>query len=298
MCADEAVFALAHGRHGLVTSRELAQAGLTPKAVRHRVRIGWLTRLHRGVYLVGPLESPLSRPMAAVLATGRGAAVSHDSAAAVWQIRGQPAGVTDVLVVRRDVRSREGIRVHRVSDFDERDLSSRHGVPLTTPARTLLDLATVLARGDLARAVEQAELRRMTNHEQLTALLTRSRSHRGAARLEAVVDPGRQFTRSEAERRLLRLVKAAGLPTPAANTWVAGYEVDFLWPGERLVVEVDGYAFHSSRAAFERDRVRDADLQAHGYRVLRFTWRRLAAAPEAVITAIATALAARPVLAA
>jgi len=79
---------------------------------------------------------------------------------------------------------------------------------------------------------------------------------------------------------------------------VAGYEVDFLWPGERLVVEVDGYAFHSTRAAFERDRVRDADLQAHGYRVLRFTWRRLAEAPEAVITAIATALAARPVLAA
>jgi very-short-patch-repair endonuclease len=298
MCADETVFALARGRHGLVTSMELAEAGLTPKAVRHRVRIGWLTRLHRGVYLVGPLESPLSRPMAAVLATGPGAAVSHGAAAAVWHIRSQPAGVTDVLVVRRDVRSREGIRVHRVSDFDKRDLSSRHGVPLTTPARTLLDLATILARAELGRAVEQAELRRMTSHDQLSALLTRSRSHRGAARLEAVLDPGRQFTRSEAERRLLRLVNAAGLPTPAANTRVAGYEVDFLWPGERLVVEVDGYAFHSTRAAFERDRVRDADLQAHGYRVLRFSWRRLAEAPEAVITAIATALAARPVLAA
>src|SRR4051812_18413022 len=240
MRADEAVFALARGRHGLVTSRELAEAGLTPKAVRHRVRIGWLTRLHRGVYLVGRLESPLSRPMAAVLAAGRGAALSHRSAAAAWEIHNQPAGVIDVLVVRRDVRSREGIRVHRLSEFDARDLSSRHGVPLTTPARTLLDLATVLARGDLARAVEQAEHRGMASHEQLTALLTRSRSHRGAARLEAVLDPGRQFTRSEAERRLLRLVNAAGLPTPAANTRVAGYEVDFLWPGERLVVEVDG----------------------------------------------------------
>jgi len=188
MCADEAVFALAHGRHGLVTSRELAQAGLTPKAVRHRVRIGWLTRLHRGVYLVGPLESPLSRPMAAVLATGPGAALSHGAAATVWEIPSPPAGVIDVLVVRRDVRSREGIRVRRLGEFDERDLSSRHGVPLTTPARTLLDLATILARADLARAVEQAELRRMTNHEQLTALLTRSRSHprrcaaRGSAR--------------------------------------------------------------------------------------------------------------------
>jgi very-short-patch-repair endonuclease len=298
MCADETVFALARGRHGLVTSRELAEAGLSPKAVRHRVRIGWLTRLHRGVYLVGPLESPLSRPMAAVLATGPGAALSHGAAAAVWEIRSQPVGVIDVLVVRRDVRSREGIRVHRLSEFDERDLSSRHGVPLTTPARTLLDLATILARADLGRAVEQAELRRMTNYEQLTTLLTRSRSHRGAARLEAVLDPGRQFTRSEAERRLLRLVKAAGLPTPGANTRVAGYEVDFLWPGERLVVEVDGYAFHSTRAAFERDRARDVDLQAHGYRVLRFTWRRLAEAPEAVIAAITTALAARPVLAA
>ena len=298
MGADEAVFALAHGRHGLVTSRELAQAGLTPKAVRHRVRIGWLTRLHRGRLSHGAARVAVVAADGRGARHGRGAALSHGAAAAVWEIRSQPAGVTDVLVVRRDVRSREGIRVHRVSEFDERDLSSRHGVPLTTPARTLLDLATILARADLGRAVEQAELRRMTNHEQLTALLTRSRSHRGAARLEAVLDPGRQFTRSEAERRLLRLVKAAGLPTPAANTWVAGYEVDFLWPGERLVVEVDGYAFHSTRAAFERDRVRDADLQAHGYRVLRFTWRRLAEAPEAVITAIATALAARPVLAA
>jgi very-short-patch-repair endonuclease len=138
----------------------------------------------------------------------------------------------------------------------------------------------------------------MSSHEQLAALLTRGRSHRGAARLEAVLDPGRQFTRSEAERRLLRLVKAAGLPTPAANTRVAGYEVDFLWPRERLVVEVDGYSFHSARAAFERDRVRDADLQTCGYRVLRITWRRLAEAPDAVTATVATALAALPVLAA
>jgi predicted transcriptional regulator of viral defense system len=143
------VAAASHGR-------ELAQAGLTPKAVSHRVGIGWLTRLHRGVYLVGPLESPLSRPMAAVLAAGRGAALSHRSAAAVWEILSQPAGVIDVLVVRRDVRNREGIRVHRLSELDECDLSFRHGVPITTPARTLLDLATVLAPGDLGRAVEQA----------------------------------------------------------------------------------------------------------------------------------------------
>jgi hypothetical protein len=136
MRADEAVLTLARGRHGLVASRELAQAGLTPKAVSHRVGIGWLTRLHRGVYLVGPLESPLSRPMAAVLATGPGAALSHGAAAAVWEIRSQPAGVIDVLVVRRDVRPREGIGVHRLSEFDECDLSFRHGVPLTTPART------------------------------------------------------------------------------------------------------------------------------------------------------------------
>src|SRR3954454_6785956 len=136
MSADEAVFTVARGRHGLVTSRELAQAGLTPKAVRHRVRIGWLTRLHRGVYLVGPLESPPSRPMGAVLAAGPSAALSHDSAAAVWEMRSLPAGVIDVLVVRRAVRSRDGIRVHRLSEFDERDLTFRHGVPLTTPDRT------------------------------------------------------------------------------------------------------------------------------------------------------------------
>src|SRR4051794_32432051 len=211
MCADEAVFALARGRHGLVTSRELAEAGLTPKAVRHRVRLGWLTRLHRGVYLVGPLESPLSRPVAAVLAAGQGAALCHRSAASVWELHEPPPSGIDVLVVRRDVRSREGIRVHRVSQIDEQDVSCRHGVPLTTPARTLLDLATVIPRGELARAVEQAELRGIATYDQLNALITRRRSHRGTARLRAVLDPQRQFTRSQAERRLLELVQAAGL---------------------------------------------------------------------------------------
>jgi very-short-patch-repair endonuclease len=235
--------------------------------------------------------------MAAVRAVGRGAGLSHLSAAAVWAMHDAPVDRVDVLVVHRDVRSRENVRIHRVSELGGADVSTHRGIPLTVPVRTLLDLATVVSRAELARAVERAEICRVATHDELVALLTRCRSHRGAARLRAVLDPGRQFTRSQAERRLLALVEAAGLPMPAANTHVAGHEVDFLWPRERLVVEVDGYAFHSSRAAFERDRVRDARLQALGYRVLRFTWRRLADEPEASVATIAVALATRAAVA-
>jgi very-short-patch-repair endonuclease len=292
MRPDEAVLALARRRHGVVTARDLAHAGLTRKAIDHRVRVGWLTRIHRGIYLVGPLEAPLSRAMAGVLAVGDGAVLSHASAARVWEGSAAPGdAVVDVLVERRDARNRQGLRVHRVGDLDPRDTASRQGVPLTTPARTLLDLATELGPHELARAVEQAQLRRLTTDDQLSHLLIRCRSHRGAGPLRRVLDPGRQYTRSQAERRFLELVAAAGLPTPAANTRVAGHEVDFLWPGERLIVEVDGYAFHSSRAAFERDRARDVRLQARGYRVLRFTWRQLQGEPEAVVATIAAALA-------
>jgi very-short-patch-repair endonuclease len=152
-----------------------------------------------------------------------------------------------------------------------------------TPARTLLDLATRLTPHDLERAVNEALVLRLTTPRDLILLGRRSSA------LEAALTNEPALTRSEAEARLLALIRAARLPPPRTNVKVTRYEVDFLWPGERLIVEVDGFAFHSSRAAFERDRTRDADLQAAGYRVTRVTWRQLIREPEAVVARVAGA---------
>jgi very-short-patch-repair endonuclease len=169
----------------------------------------------------------------------------------------------------------------------------RHGIAVTTAARTLLDVAPQLDRRELARAVEEAQVQALATRTQLEALVARSGGHRGVGALAAAVaacdEP--RFTRSRAERRLLELVRRARLPEPAANARVGRLEVDALWPAQRLVVEVDGWRFHSSRAAFERDRERDAELQAAGFRVARVTWRQLVSEPEAVVARLAAALA-------
>jgi very-short-patch-repair endonuclease len=292
MHPEQRVVAVARRQHGCVSLSQLLDAGLSRRAVARRVERGWLVRRHRGVYLVGPLEVPLSRAMAAVLAVGEGALLSHRSAAVVWELLPAAAGALDVTLPGREARHRAGIRVHEASDLAPEDATVHLNLPITSPARTLLDLAAILSPSDLARAIEQADRRGLTSPNKLTHYLTRRRSHRGAAALRAAVTSTTpQLTRSEAERTFLALMARAGLPTPAANTRVAGYEVDFLWPGRRLIVEIDGYAFHSSRAAFERDRIRDAELLARGYRVIRITWRRLVEEPEAVAATIATALA-------
>jgi very-short-patch-repair endonuclease len=165
---------------------------------------------------------------------------------------------------------------------------------VTSPARTLLDLATVLSGRELARAAEEAQVQRLLTPAQVEAYLAR-RSHRhGALRLRAATRQDPAFTRSEAERRFLELLRSAALPEPQANVRVHGHEVDFLWRRQELVVEVDGYAYHSSRAAFERDRRRDAELEAAGIHVRRITWRQIAEEPEALVARLAVALAAVP----
>ena len=218
-----------------------------------------------------------------MLAVGHDAAISHRSAAAMWEIL--PAAVDDgveVTVTSGHPRDRPGIRIHRSRSLQH---SLNAGVRVTTPLRTLRDLAATAPTRDLERAIEEAQVRRLVTRQQVERLCGRSAA---AAR-------GRlpSLTRSEAERRLLRLVRAAQLPHPRTNVRVGHHEVDFLWPDERLIVEVDGFAFHSSRAAFERDRAKDRALHAAGYVVLRITWRQLVDEPEAVVAALATALAQR-----
>ncbi len=292
---DPCIARVAKAQHGVVTTQQLH--GLGRGAIAHRAAQRRLTPLHRGVYLVAlQLDVPLSREMAAVLACGAGAALSHRSAAMVWQLAGADPLAEVEITVRGGDRRRDGIRVHRVADLDQRDLTRHARIPITTPARTLVDLAFVAEDRELARAFEQAQILRLVTPRDIRAALARSPTGRGrrAVRklLEAAAEP--RFTRSRAEERMLELIRASGLPVPRTNVRVHGFEVDLHWPEQRLVAEVDGYAYHRSRAAFERDRRRDQRLQLAGQRVLRVTWRQMVDEPFALVAGLARALGSTP----
>lgn len=232
---------------------------------------------------------PLALETAALFTCGPGAALSHRSAGAIWGfVTIGPQSPVDVTIGERDCGVRSGVRIRRVPRLGDEDVRSRDGLRLTAPARTLLDLAGLLTDRELERAVDEALVLKLTTHKHLTQAVGRSKGRRGARSLRALLDraAGPTFTRSEAEQRLRRLLRDAGLPAAEANVKVGPYEVDMLWRAERLVAEVDGYAFHSTRSAFERDRARDADLQARGLRVLRFTWRQIVDQPAVVVARV------------
>jgi very-short-patch-repair endonuclease len=275
-----------------VTSAQLAEAGLSRHAIAHRLGTGWLRRMHRGVYLVGPLETQHSRAMAATLAVGEEALLSHYAAAVLWGLRPAREGPIDVTVPGRETRHRNGIRTHTVTHLHRTDATRKDGILVTSPARTLLDLAATATQRDLDRATEEAQVQRRVSTHSLNEQFSRYPTHRGTAALRKAVRTDPALTRSEAERRALELIRAARLPPPETNTRINGYEVDLVWRKQRLIVEIDGYAFHSSRSSFERDRGRDAALAGRGWRVVRFTWRQIVDEPEAVIARLAAALAA------
>jgi len=218
--------------------------------------------------------------MGAVLACGPGAALSHRSAAALHDLCADNRSVIDVTVSCRTVRPRPGILPH-TADLVERDLTAVDSVPVTSLARTLLDLSAVTDVTGLRRAYERAEQLRVLDLTYVDEVLKRNKHSRGYASLRALAAEHRSFpvTRSELERRMARVCEDASLPPPIANATVdlpgGPIEVDFLWPAQRLVVETDGFETHGTRAAFERDRRRDQRLMAAGYRVVRFTWRQV-----------------------
>jgi very-short-patch-repair endonuclease len=291
---DRAIARIAAAQHGIVTRKQLLAAGLGHGAIDHRLTQLRLHPVHRGVYLVGhPLPPPMAREMAAILACGRDAVASHDTAGGIWGFRSPKPGRIDITVLSRCCRSRPGVRLHSTNRIDARDVRRADGIPLTAPSRTLLDLAGSLTPSELAHAFEQARIMRLVRPDDLTAALERFPGRRGTAAIRRLLDSNVRpaFTRSEAEARLLTLLRAAGLAPTAVNTCIVGREVDMLWRPEHLVVEVDGFAYHASRRAFERDRLRDAELQAAGYRVMRVTWRHIQNSPESVIARIAQALA-------
>ena len=211
------------------------------------------------------------------------------AAAWLWHMVDDRPPVIDVIV-RSGAHSRPGLRVHRVRALDPADVRRRAGLPVTAPARTLVDLAGVLETARLDAAFERARTSRLLRPADVREALGRSPGRRGAPAVRALVDDRPGLTRSAAERRLLDLLARGGLPRPMTNIRVSGHEVDMLWREARLVVEVDGYAWHRGRRSFEHDRRRDADLQVAGFRVLRFTWRRIRDEPEAVLVTLARAL--------
>lgn len=275
--AEEVIHRLASRQHGVVSRGQLVEAGL-PKGVLDRlVTAGRLRPVHRGVYRVGPVVAPRSLEMAAVLACGSSSAVSHWSAAFMcWRLpddsRPSPVHVT----VWRGRRAHGGILVHR-SRLARDEVRRIEGIAVTTPARTLLDLAGYAGSRELERAVAEALARRLVGPRQVLELLDRYPRRSGSRQLRSLIcgADGPVLTRSEAEELFLTLVRKAELPTPEVNVEVAGFEVDFLWRTHGLVVEIDGYAFHSSRDQFERDRRRDGVLVRSGFRVMRVTWGQL-----------------------
>jgi very-short-patch-repair endonuclease len=288
---DRLILALARGQHGAVAVRQLEAVGVSRKVMRHRVSMGWLVPVHRGVYLVGPLRSPLSESMAAVLALGDGALLSHYPAAVLWGLRPSPAGRMEVTVVGRDARGPAEISVQRIDHLDPDDATTRDGIPVTSPARTLLDLATQVSAKHLSRATDEARVHRLVTDPSLNEQFQRYPHHRGTAALKNALQTEPALTRSKAERQFLELIRAARLPEPETNVRVGNWEVDFLWRDHNLVVEVDGYAFHSSRSSFERDRRRDAELAAMQIRVMRCTWRQIQDERDALVATLALATA-------
>jgi very-short-patch-repair endonuclease len=257
-------------QHGAVSVVQLRAEGAGRGAIARGVERGLLHRVHRGVYAVGHPRLPYKgRLWAAVLATD--GVLSHRSAAAEWDLLPRPRGSVDVITTGGS-RSQAGIRVHRTTTLDPLNdvVRDDDGLPRTTVARTLIDLADVLKPKELERVCERAELLRIMDAVKLA----------GRRRLPVTSQPA--LTRSELERRFLRLVRRARLPKPSVNAFVEGQEVDFAWWAHKLAAETDGAAAHLTKAAFERDRRRDAALLRAGWRVVRFTYRQVVHEPEYV----------------
>jgi len=282
---------LAALQHGVVARKQLLTLGFTRHAIQDRIDGGRLHGIYRGVYAVGHVRLTRSgRRLAAVLACGPGAVLSHRSAVALWELRPPASGPPQVTVPGGARRGPERIEVHRVRRLHAADRAIIDAIPVTSLARTLLDYAEIAHREQLRLAIESAERRELFDLGAVDELYTRTPGRAGVKLLQAalaqIAGPV-PWTRSELERRFLALIREAGIDEPHANVLVAGELVDFHWPAPNpLVVELDGYEFHKSREQFESDRRRDATLQLAGCRVLRVTHRRLLSEPARLVAEV------------
>jgi very-short-patch-repair endonuclease len=289
--ADRTIASIAAPQHGIVTRKQLLAIGVSRHAIDRRLRHAQLRSLHAGVYQVGPVALPRSLEMAAVLACDD-ATVSHRSAAALLGLAPSPAPTPLELTTSpgRHCGRRPGIRVHRRAIADD-EIERIERIPVTSAARTVLDLAGVVSPRELERALAAAERSQPGLRHQLASLLLRYPRTAGIARLRLLLGPSNAvFTRSEAEERLLDLIRKAGLDDPEMNVMLHGYEVDCYWKRARLVIEVDGFAFHRSARSFLRDHQRDSALVAEGIQIMRLSWHQIEKEREKTLVQITRAL--------
>jgi len=291
--ADLAIARLAGRQHGVVAREQLLAAGVTAHQIDWRVRRGRLHPIHAGVYLVGhAVPTEHATAMAALLACGEKAVLSHRSAASLWSLLSYPATAPAwVTVPPERSATRPRIKVSRAR-LEDRDIRQRHGMPLTSPPRTILDLSFSFDEYELEALVAEASYRNLASEAELRSQLERNPRKRGVARLRGVLDlpGGPRRTRSPSEREMLRLLRRSGIEGYETNAIVGSYEVDFLWRDRSLAVEVDGYDAHSGRVAFERDRLKAATLNAHGITVMPITGRQIRRDPEGVLHRLLRAL--------
>ena len=293
---DREIAALAVRQYGVVSHEQLRALRVEPRAIAHRLAAGRLHAVHRGVYAVG--HSVLGQRgrwdgRRARVRARRGA--QHASAGALWDMRPSNARIVDVTA-KRTGRKRPGIRIHRPRTLPAHEVTTRDGIPTTTPARTILDMAAPLSPSRLEHLLDQAEIQELTDYPSLDAIARAHPGHHGAARLRRALrqyEAGVSLSRSDLEILFRDLCRTHGLPQPVRNASVAGKEVDFLFPDHRLIVETDSWRFHKTRHAFENDRARDVITLQAGHRTLRFTDRQLTRRPADAANAIADVLADR-----
>jgi very-short-patch-repair endonuclease len=271
---DERLARIAARQHGVISTRQLSDAGVTRNSVRRRVEASRLHRLHRGVYAVGhPGISRQGAWMAANLACGRGAVISHRSAAELWDLLKPTGGPVDVSVPDGGGRARRlGIRLHRRPSLSPGEVTRRHGIPVTKPAQTIVDLRGVVPAAEVRRAIRQAEVLGLPLGE----------------------DVRHDRTRSDLERDFLRICRGYRLPVPEVNVEIGQYEADFVWRDHGFVVETDGYKYHRGQQAFREDRRRDLELRSLGFDVQRLSDEQIDEEPERVAAILREVLASRP----
>jgi very-short-patch-repair endonuclease/predicted transcriptional regulator of viral defense system len=292
--------AIVLAQHGAVARRQLRALGFTRHEIDGMERAGWLHEIHPGVCAVGRRSlSRKGRWMAAVLACGPGALLSHRSAGALHGLLRWTPSLIEVAVRGDRGRGIVGVRPYLCRRLEPQDHAMVDRIPCTSVALTLLNLAAVTTPRQTERACDEAEVQRLVHLQELQELLERSRGRRGVATLRGVLaehDAGSTLTRSELEELTLALCRRAQLPPPAVNAAVQGasgrlYTVDFLWPRQRVVLETDGHAYHRTHRAVERDRRKEADLVTAGLRVLRGTWRQVSREPDRIGRMLRVALA-------